>query len=135
MADIITPNYYEAMKISKMTFYDEQDIISAAKKLQTYGAKNIVIKGNHDGNKDIVRDYVLLEDGYDFWIDYPYIDTSHINGTGDTLSACIISEIAKGKSIKESICIASEYTYQCISNIINVGHKYGPINHWTKYRE
>lgn len=131
MADVITPNYYEAQKITEMELSSDNDVMRAAKTLQQMGTENIIIKGNHAGQQKIVKDYVLLANGSDFWLEHPYVATEHINGTGDTLSACVVSEIAKGKSIEEAIRIADEYTYECIAHPIEVGHKYGPINHWA----
>ena len=82
-------------------------------------------------NSEIVKDYVLLEDGKNFWLEDEYIDTEHINGTGDTYSACIAAELAKGASVEEAIRISKKYTHDAIKNEIAVGHKFGPINHWV----
>ena len=106
-------------------------LLKQLKKLQAMGAKNIVIKGEHNGDSETVKDYVLLEDGKNFWLEDEYIDTEHINGTGDTYSACIVAELAKRASIEEAIKIAKKYTHDAIKNEIAVGHKFGPINHWV----
>lgn len=131
LATVITPNFYEAQKLVESELQNEDEIIEAAKKLQAMGAKNVVIKGEHNGSSETVKDYVLLEDGKNFWLEDEYIDTEHINGTGDTYSACIAAELAKGASIEEAIKIAKKYTHDAIKNEIAVGHKFGPINHWV----
>ena len=131
-ADLITPNFYEAKKLSGMELNNKEDFAKAALELRKLGPKNIMIKGQHmDGSQDTVDDYVLLESGKSFWISEPFIDTEHINGTGDTLSSCIVAEIAKGKSMENAIKISKNYTYNAIKNEIAVGHKYGPINHFV----
>lgn len=132
LADVITPNYYETQKITGLKLENEYEIEEAAQMLQQMGVKNVLLKGEHSGSSEVVDDFVLLENGESFWQTHSYVDTTHINGTGDTLSACIVAEIAKGKSIKDAIKIAEDYTYQCIAHPINVGHKFGPINHWEK---
>lgn len=133
LADIITPNYYEAKKLSGMELNSREEIVKAAHKLQELGPKNIMIKGEHsDDSIDSVEDFVLLEDEQSFWISEPYVKTNHINGTGDTLSSAIVAEVAKGKDLESAIKIAKTYTYNAIKNIIDVGHKYGPINHFIK---
>ncbi|MFH5812028.1 bifunctional hydroxymethylpyrimidine kinase/phosphomethylpyrimidine kinase [Companilactobacillus sp. FL22-1] len=133
LADLITPNFYEAQKLSGLELKNKEEIVKAANKLRNLGPKNIMIKGEHsDDSISNVEDYVLLEDGQSFWISKPYIKTDHINGTGDTLSSCIVAEVAKGKSMAEAIKIAKTFTYNAIKNEIAVGHKYGPINHFIK---
>jgi len=133
LADLITPNFYEAKKLSGLELENREEIIKAAHKLRKLGPKNIMIKGEHsDDSISEVEDYVLLEDGQSFWISEPFVKTDHINGTGDTLSSCIVAEVAKGKSMEDAIKIAKTFTYNAIKHEIAVGHKYGPINHFIK---
>ncbi|KRL67176.1 bifunctional hydroxymethylpyrimidine kinase/phosphomethylpyrimidine kinase [Companilactobacillus versmoldensis] len=133
LADIITPNFYEAKKLSGSDLHDREEIVRAAHKLQELGPKNIMIKGEHsDDSISEVEDFVLLEDGQSFWISEPYVKTDHINGTGDTLSSAIVAEVAKGNDLESAIRTAKTFTYNAIKNVIDVGHKYGPINHFIK---
>ncbi|WP_268912390.1 bifunctional hydroxymethylpyrimidine kinase/phosphomethylpyrimidine kinase [Lentilactobacillus sp. SPB1-3] len=132
LATVITPNFFEAQKLAEMQINDEADTKLAAKKLQQLGAKNVVLKGRHDDNHQTeVADYVLLESGEDFFLLDKYHATNRVNGTGDSLSACIAAEIAKGTSIKEAIEIAKRFVNEAIESEIMVGHKFGPINHWA----
>lgn len=133
LATVLTPNFYEAEKLIGRSLLEEEDYVQAAKKLQQMGAKNIMIKGHHlkDADQKDVKDYVLLESGKAFWLSAPFYPTDRINGTGDSLSACIAAELAKGKSVEEAIRFAKEYVNVAIREEINVGHKYGPINHWA----
>ncbi|BDR56468.1 bifunctional hydroxymethylpyrimidine kinase/phosphomethylpyrimidine kinase [Xylocopilactobacillus apis] len=132
LATILTPNFKEAERLTEMDIKDDSMIIKAASKLRSWGAKNIMLKGSHafDSQQKVVRDYVLLEDGSSFWIENSYIDTKRINGTGDTLSAIITAELAKGENIRQAIMTANENTHRALADSILVGHKYGPINHW-----
>jgi hydroxymethylpyrimidine/phosphomethylpyrimidine kinase len=132
LATVLTPNFYEAQKLSGLTLTTEADIEKAAEKLQALGAKNVIVKGKHTGDQATVRDFVLLEDGKNFWLEEDYVPTDRVNGTGDTLSACIAAEIAKGESIEQAIRIAKRFTHRAIANEIAVGHKFGPINHWVE---
>jgi len=132
LATVITPNFFEAQKLAEMQITDEADTKLAAKKLQQLGAKNVVLKGRHDDNHQTeVADYVLLESGEDFFLIDKYHETNRVNGTGDSLSACIAAEIAKGTSIKEAIKIAKRFVNEAIESELMVGHKFGPINHWA----
>ncbi|WP_367296220.1 bifunctional hydroxymethylpyrimidine kinase/phosphomethylpyrimidine kinase [Levilactobacillus yonginensis] len=132
LAAVLTPNFYEAEKIAEMSIKTDDDMVLATKKMQAMGAKNIITKGSHtDTNQQEVRDYVLLESGEGFWLSEPYHETDRVNGTGDTLSACITAELAKGTPMKKAIQIAKRFVNAAIGEPIEVGHKFGPINHWA----
>ncbi len=133
LATVLTPNFYEAEKLTGHTLKEEKDYVQAASELQKMGAKNIMIKGHHAKNakQEHVKDYVLLESGKSFWLSAPFYPTDRINGTGDSLSACIAAELAKGQTVEEAIRIAKDYVNIAIREEIIVGHKYGPINHWA----
>ncbi|MDR0899709.1 MAG: bifunctional hydroxymethylpyrimidine kinase/phosphomethylpyrimidine kinase [Lactobacillaceae bacterium] len=131
MGLVTTPNIFEAEILSEQEIQSDEDMLTAAKKIQSYGVKNVVIKGRHpqDSNQDTVIDFVLMENGDQFFLPEKYINTTHINGTGDTFSSIIVAEIAKGTDLVQAIKLAKTLTNQAIRYGIDVGHQYGPINH------
>lgn len=130
LATIVTPNIPEAEILVGYPIVTREDMVAAAKTLQALGVKNVIVKGGHlEGNK--ASDCVLLETGELFFISAPRIDTKNTHGTGDTFSACIVSELAKGLSIKEAIISSREYVQGTISDGILIGHGHGPLNHWA----
>ncbi|MBD5429619.1 bifunctional hydroxymethylpyrimidine kinase/phosphomethylpyrimidine kinase [Lactobacillus sp.] len=129
LATIITPNFYEAQKLTDLELKDDDEIKRGAQMLQNMGARNVLLKGHHDENSTEVKDYLLLEDSSEAWFTKPYFATNRVNGTGDTLSAVITAELAKGTELKEAVKIAKDFTYEAISHPIEVGSTYGPINH------
>lgn len=132
LATVITPNFYEAQKLAELTISNRQDQLTAARHLQEMGAKNVVVKGAHsDTAQDTVDDLVLLEDGDHFWMSKPYIKTSRLNGTGDTFSAIIAAELAKGQDVASAVRWAKDAVYTAIAHPLTVGHRFGPINHWA----
>lgn len=132
LASLITPNIPEACELTGITIKDKNDIKRAAKKLQDHGAKNVLLKGGHAQTDDRADDYVLFEDGNDLWLTAPRIKTKNTHGTGDTISACITAEIAKGHSMEQAIMIGKTYVEKTIQKGINVGHGHSPLNHWVK---
>lgn len=136
LATVITPNFYEAQKLTGMRLKNTQEMFDAAVKLHEMGAKNVVIKGEHnDPTQKEVVDVVLLEDGSRFELTKPFFDTTHVNGTGDTFSAIIAAELAKGTGVKNAVIRAKDAVFAAISHPLEVGHKFGPINHWAAERE
>ncbi|MGV0167457.1 bifunctional hydroxymethylpyrimidine kinase/phosphomethylpyrimidine kinase [Furfurilactobacillus sp. WILCCON 0119] len=135
LATIVTPNLPEAMALTNMTITTDQDMQRAAEQLQTRGTANVIIKGGHEANSDQVRDFVLLENGRSFWLSAPRIETIRTHGTGDTLSACITAELAKGASIETAIRTGKQFVTATITDGITVGHGHGPLNHWATIDE
>lgn len=131
LADIITPNFYEQKKLTGLELDTLEEVKKGAKMLQEMGAKNVLMKGRHDGDQKEVTDLLLTEDGKFHTFTRPFFKTDRVNGTGDTLSAVIAAELAKGTSLIDSVKIAKDFTYDAISHPIEVGSKFGPINHWA----
>lgn len=132
MADVITPNIYEAQVLSGLKISSIEDMKKAAKKIQKLGAKNVVIKGKHDSSlqKD-VADIVFTEQGEFRTFTSTYVDTLRLNGTGDIFSATITAELAKGTDLLDAVELAKRLVHQAISSPINVGSKHGPVNLWN----
>lgn len=135
LADVITPNFFEQRKLTSLKLNNLDEVKKGAKMLQEMGAKNVLMKGRHDGKEKEVVDLLLTQDGKFHTFAKPYFKTDRVNGTGDTLSAVIAAELAKGNSILDSVKIAKDFTYQAISHPIMVGSKFGPINHLAAQKE
>ncbi|OJG27903.1 phosphomethylpyrimidine kinase [Enterococcus caccae] len=133
-AYIVTPNIPEAEVITNMTISTKNDRITAARKIQALGAKNIVIKGGHHLEMEQSSDLLLLEDGQIEWLSAPRINTKNTHGTGCTFSACITAELAKGNTVKSAVHTAKGFIQAAIANEIQVGLGNGPTNHWA-YRK
>ena len=136
LADVITPNFYEQRKLTGLELNNLDEVKKGAHLLQEMGAKNVLMKGRHDlENQTEVTDILLTEDGKFHNFTKPYFKTDRVNGTGDTLSAVIAAELTKGNSILNSVKIAKDFTYDAISHPIEVGSKWGPINHMAAQKE
>lgn len=106
-------------------------MIDAAKSLQQMGARNVLIKGGHQNNAK-ASDFLLCENGDYYWYQIPRILTNRTHGTGDTLSSCIVAELANGVSLIDAVYTAKRFIQGAISQAIYVGHGHGPVNHWAE---
>ena len=131
LATVVTPNLPEAEQLTGLTITDEAGMVAAGQALQRLGAKNVIIKGGHEAQPDLANDFVLLADGSAFWLSAPRTDTVRTHGTGDTLSACLTAELAKGQPMAAAIKTAKAYVTATIAATIQVGHGHGPLNHWA----
>lgn len=107
LATVVTPNLPEAEVLLETTIKTEQEMQTAAK-ITAIGHKNIIMKGGHSTNQQ-AADYVLMEDGSSFWLSAPRIVTKNTHGTGDTFSACIAAELAKGTPLEAAIVIGKQF--------------------------
>lgn len=129
-ADILTPNLPEASELCGFAISTIDDMKKAALTLHQMGAKSILIKGGHkEGNADDV-----FYDGKEFHIfSAPKVATKNTHGTGCTLSSAIASNLALGKSYKQSIKLAKEYVFGAILHSLNLGKGNGPTNHFYRF--
>jgi len=132
LATVVTPNLPEAERLTHAKITDAAGMVAAGHALRDLGAKNVIIKGGHEADRATAADYVLLEDGTSFWLSAPRTDTVRTHGTGDTLSACLTAELAKGVPMATAIQTAKAYVTAAIKNTIQVGHGHGPLNHWVE---
>ncbi|WP_439425890.1 bifunctional hydroxymethylpyrimidine kinase/phosphomethylpyrimidine kinase [Oenococcus alcoholitolerans] len=132
LADLVTPNFFEAEKFFGQKIKNREQVEQAARKIKSFGCKNVIIKGFHqpESQQKIVSDYILLENEPGFYLSEKFSSTKQNNGSGDTFSSIIIAEIAKGKSLKRAIQIAKRLTFLAISNPIKGFKEFGAINHW-----
>lgn len=131
LATLVTPNLPEAEKLSGITITTAQDMQDAADYFRGIGAQNVIIKGGHLTEEPVASDFVLLADGSSFWMTAPRVNTVRTHGTGDTLSACITAELAKGATMADAIRTGKAYVEAAIRDGIIVGHGHGPLNHWA----
>ncbi len=138
LADIVTPNLPEAERIANIKIENEDDIEKAARIMQSYGAKTVLIKGGHffegerrkakdKSEKRLARDFLFV--GKDLEIfESEYIETNATHGTGCTLAAAIAANLALGKSLIEAVETAKKFVTEAIRTAPNLGHGHSPIN-------
>jgi hydroxymethylpyrimidine kinase/phosphomethylpyrimidine kinase len=152
LSDIVTPNLPEAERISQMKIENEKDIEKAAKLMQSFGAKNVLIKGGHipisdfgswisDSNIDKdkspetrdrrARDFLFAGDEK-YVFEAGFIETTATHGTGCTLASAIAANLALGKNLIEAVEIAKKFVTEAIRTAPNLGRGHSPINHSVK---
>lgn len=135
LASVLTPNFVETQELLGRQLNNQQDIKMAAQDLQKMGAQNVVIKGPHESEQDYqIHNYVLLASGEEFWMDNNFVKTNKLNGAGDSFSAIITAELAKGQPVKNAIQTANNFVDVAIHHPLSIGKKFGPINHWAGQR-
>jgi len=113
LADVITPNKYEAKVLSGIP-----NINKSAKKIQSMGARCVIITGATSSNSQI-SDFIL-EENKKYIISGKKIPIRN-HGSGCNYSASIAVSLAKGNTIRYAVKTAKDYVYQSIKNSKNIG--------------
>ncbi len=130
MADVITPNTYEAQILTGMAVETTDDMIKAGHALIEMGAGTALMKGGHldQGQGASVTDILVSEQGNQV-MNAPRINSRHTHGTGCTLASALASELALGMPLEEAVIEAREYVFEAIRHAPKLGSGRGPLNH------
>ena len=113
LADVITPNKFEARTLSGIS-----NIEKSAKKIQSMGAKCVIITGA-TSSKGKISDFVL-EESKEYVISGKKIPIKN-HGSGCNYSASIAVSLANGNTIHDAVKTAKDYVYQSIKHSKNIG--------------
>tara|TARA_E500000178_G_scaffold267039_1_gene264457 strand:- start:231 stop:1043 length:813 start_codon:yes stop_codon:yes gene_type:complete len=127
MAILITPNIPEAEILSQTKIKNKEDMIFAANKLITLGARNVLIKGGHLKFK-LAQDIFVNKSEIKIFYSKRY-KTKNTHGTGCTLSSAITTFLSCGKPLKKACELGIKYVNLAIKTNPKYGKGHGPINH------
>jgi hydroxymethylpyrimidine kinase/phosphomethylpyrimidine kinase len=126
LAEVVTPNLYEAGGLLGREIGTIDDMRSAAEQLAALGPNTVLVKGGHlagDRAIDVFFDGSSVTD-----IDGVRYDTEDTHGTGCALSAAIAARLAHGDEIVDAVRYAKDFVAGAIRHGIRIGKGYGPVN-------
>ena len=128
LAYVVTPNIYEAERLTGLTIRSLADARRAAKALHQLGCRHVLIKGGHLFERPATD---LLYDGRFFRVYRgEWIDTPHTHGTGCTYAAALSAHLALGKSLPDAVDAAKRYVTGAIRHGLAIGRGHGPTHHF-----
>ena len=134
LATVLTPNKFEAEKLSNTKINNLKKAEIAAKKISEMGPKAVVIKGGHLEGTEATD--ILYYDGKIRKFTSPRVDAKTTHGTGCSFSAAIAAGLAKKLDIPTAVENAKKFVTLSIKFGLKVGKGYGPVNPMaTLYRE
>ncbi len=97
---LVTPNLPEAASLAGMEVRTVEEMREAACRIRGFGAAAILVKGGHLEGEPVD----ILFDGSGFTeLSAERIGVHEAHGTGCVLSAAIVTELAKGASLREAV--------------------------------
>ena len=131
LCSVITPNIPEAEVLTGYSIVNKEDMIKAGKKINSMGAKYVLLKGGHLKNK-MVFDILISKNNISVFSKRK-INTKNTHGTGCTLSSAIAACLSQKISINKSCKIALKYVDLAIRTAPGYGKGFGPLNHLVSF--
>jgi hydroxymethylpyrimidine/phosphomethylpyrimidine kinase len=126
LAEVITPNLYEAGALLGCEIHSLDEMRVAAKRLAELGPRTVLVKGGHlEGDAAIDVFY----DGGEFThLESERYDTEDTHGTGCTMAAAIAARLAHGDELLDAVRAAKTFVSGAIRRGIRIGKGFGPVN-------
>ncbi|VVB96679.1 Bifunctional thiamine biosynthesis protein ThiDN [uncultured archaeon] len=122
LASVVTPNVFEAERLSGLKIKDIKGAEKAARKIHELGAKAVIVTGGHLQGTD-----VLYADG-----EFTHIEGKLLkggtHGSGCTHSAALTAELARGTPLIEAARSAKKFVEHAIVASEKIGGGAGPVN-------
>lgn len=126
VAYLLTPNRYEAARMTGMPTRTVSDLIRAAEAIGQKGARRVLVKGG-GGTRSEATD-VLWCDGEVHLFDAVRWATPHTHGSGCVYSAAITARLARGEDVVTAVTHAKSFVSEAIRTAPGIGHGQGPLN-------
>lgn len=126
LAEVITPNIFEAKVLSGAEINSVADMEAAARSIAARLNTAVLIKGGHLTES---ADDVFCQNGEIHIIHGERIDNPNNHGTGCTLSSAIACGLASGLDTLSAVKAAKTYITDCLSAKLDLGKGSGPLNH------
>lgn len=126
LADIVTPNIFEAEALSEIEIKNKNDMEKSAKAIAKMCKGAVLVKGGH---LDSDSSDILYENGNIRWFETKRIDNPNTHGTGCTLSSAIACNLADGRSMESAVGNAKKYLTGAIGAMLYLGNGRGPLEH------
>ena len=126
LADIVTPNRFEAEALTGIAVIDRSSAAAAARALQAAGARAAVVKDV----PGLAGDLLVARDGAEVEFPAPRLATPHRHGSGCTFSAAIAARLAHGDTVAAAVAAARDYVSRALASAPGLG-AVGPLNHWA----
>ena len=128
LATVVMPNVDEAELLAKCEIQTIDDAREAAKIIQRYGCRSVLVKGGHlSGEKS--TDVLYADEAFTLF-EAERIETKNTHGTGCTYSAAIATHLGLGKDLVAAVQSAKDYITNAIRYSLDIGGGHGPTNHF-----
>ncbi len=130
LADLITPNIYEAEVLTGESIQNIQNMERAAHKLLSLGPRAVLLKGGHLTDR---CDDLLMTSSSIKVFPGVRIASIHTHGTGCSLSSAITALWAREIPLEQAVAEAKAWLTEAIIEGIPLGKGHGPVHHFHAF--
>jgi hydroxymethylpyrimidine/phosphomethylpyrimidine kinase len=130
LADLITPNIYEAEVLNGESIQNIQNMERAAHKLLSLGPRAVLLKGGHLTDR---CDDLLMTSSSIKVFPGVRIASIHTHGTGCSLSSAITALWAREIPLEQAVAEAKAWLTEAIIEGIPLGKGHGPVHHFHAF--
>ncbi|MFG0265330.1 MAG: bifunctional hydroxymethylpyrimidine kinase/phosphomethylpyrimidine kinase [Rhodopirellula sp. JB055] len=123
LADLVTPNSFEAERLVDHTVRTEEDLVHVASKLLSLGPKAVLIK-SHLGDESV--DCLADASGVQ-WLRSPRLKSNRTHGSGCVLSAAITANLAQDENLHSAVQTAQTFVHKAIRTAPKLGEGISPL--------
>ena len=122
LADVVTPNIFEAEALSGVAVRDKESAVQAAGRILDAGAGAVIVKGGHLDCTDLLatKEMSLFLPGKRV--------AGENHGVGCTYSAALTAYLASGTSLPQAARQAKRFAEYALSGSMRVGKGVGPVS-------
>lgn len=132
LAEVVTPNLFEAEILTGQRIETLDDMRAAAQAIHALGPRYVVVKGGHRAAEPVD---VYFDGNHYAELRADRIPTQHTHGTGCTFSAAITAFIARGLPVAEAVEQAKHYITEAIRHAPGLGYGQGPVGHFWQWQQ
>ncbi|MEO1209469.1 MAG: bifunctional hydroxymethylpyrimidine kinase/phosphomethylpyrimidine kinase [Cyanobacteria bacterium J06638_20] len=129
LANLLTPNRYEAQLLSGLEIHTLDDMKAAAERILPQGSRAVLVKGGSMTGDARGVDVFFDGDRLDV-IKTETVDTPDTHGTGCTLSAAIAANLALGHDLLTAVRQGKTYVTYALHHSLRIGKGQGPVGHF-----
>jgi hydroxymethylpyrimidine/phosphomethylpyrimidine kinase len=129
LAEVVTPNLDEASALTGLPVSNLEQMRTAAARLHTFGAANVVVTGGHlEKALDLLS--FSTSRGFEqetFKAERQKSNSTH--GTGCAFATALACHLAHGRGLPEAVLLSKAYVAAAIANAQPIGKGTGPVHH------
>jgi hydroxymethylpyrimidine/phosphomethylpyrimidine kinase len=122
LANVVTPNIFEAQALTGIEVRDRQTADLAAKRILEAGARAVIIKGGHLDCIDL-----LMTENQAILLPGERVKGEN-HGVGCTYSAALTAFLAMGHSLQEAALLAKRFAERALLGSMRLGRGVGPVS-------
>jgi hydroxymethylpyrimidine/phosphomethylpyrimidine kinase len=129
LAELVTPNLDEAGALTGMAVTNLEEMRTAAARLHSLGAANVVVTGGHLEKAIDLLSFTTAHGVETETFKAERLRSSSTHGTGCAFASALACHLAHGRGLPEAVLLAKVYVSAAIANAYPLGKGAGPLHH------